>query len=121
MSNGLQQSQFAIQEEQNKEDKNRLNQEKEDYQRLQSIFFKLELKNQQFNLIIEEFFQQVISDQTSPSIRLIQQARIELQDFDQLTQEIIQRLNAHIDGSISATTEEKALALTSLRPEVRRF
>ena len=111
LSNGLQQSQFAIQEEQNKEDKNRLNQEKEDYQQLQSIFFKLELKNQQFNLIIEEFFQQVISDQTSPSIRLIQQARIELQDFDQLTQEIIQRLNAHIDGSISATTEEKALAV----------
>ncbi len=111
LSDGIQQSQFAFQEEQNKEDRIRLNQEQENYQQLQSIFFKLELENQQFNLIIEEFLRQAISDQTSPSISLIQQARLEIQDCDQLTQEIIQRLKDHINGSVSATTEEKALAV----------
>ena len=111
LSNGIKQSQFAIEEEQNKEDKIRLNQEKEDYQQLKSIFLKLELENQQFNLIIEQFLQQAISQSISPSASLIQQARLELQDFDRLTQEIRQRLKEHINGSVSATTEEKALAV----------
>ncbi len=111
LSNGIKQSQFAIEEEQDKEDKIRLNQEQEDYQQLKEIFLQLELENQQFNLIIEQFLQQAISQPISPSASLIQQARLELQDFDQLTQEILQRLKAHIDGSVSATTEERALAV----------
>ncbi len=111
LSNGIKQSQFAIEEEQDKEDKIRLNQEQEDYQQLKEIFLKLELKNQKFNLIIEQFLQQAISQPISPSASLIQQARLELQDFDQLTQEILRKLKAHIDGSVSATTEERSLAI----------
>ena len=111
LSDGIQKSEFASQEEQKKEDNNRLNQENEDYQKLKSIFMKLELENQQFNLIVEQFLQQVISDPTSPSVHLIQQARLELQDFEQLTQEIRQGLKANINGSVLATTEEKALAV----------
>ncbi len=126
LSAGIQQSQFALEEEQDKEDKIRLNQEQEDYQQLKLIFKKLELENQKFNLIIEQFFQQAISNQISPrtsygsedtsqlislSANLIQQARLELQVFDELTREIQQRLKAHIDGSVSATASERALAV----------
>ncbi len=133
LSDGIKQSQFALQEEQDKEDKMRLNQEKEDYQELKTIFLKLELENQEFNLIIAQFFQQAIGHQTSPrtsdkspfgkhgsegtsepvslSVKLIQQARLELQDFDELTQEILQRLQTHIDGSVSATVSERVLAV----------
>ncbi len=110
LSNGIKQSQFAIAED-NKEDKYRLNQEQEDYQQLKSIFLKLELENQEFNLIIEQILQQAISNQTAPSVNLIQQARLELQDFEQLTQKITQQLNAHIDGSVSAAHEERALMI----------
>ena len=111
LSNGIKQSQFALEEEEDKEDNIRLNQEQEDYQQLKEIFLKLEFENQQFNLIIERFFQQATSPSLSPSANLIQQARLELQDFDQLTQEILQRLKAHIDGSVSATIEERTLAV----------
>ncbi|MDJ0634447.1 MAG: diguanylate cyclase, partial [Xenococcaceae cyanobacterium MO_188.B29] len=108
---GIKQSQFALQEEKEKEDKIRLNQEKEDYQKLQSIFLKLELENQKFNLIIEQFLEQAISQQISPSTSLIQEARLELQVFDELTLEILQRLKNHIDGSVSATFDERSLAV----------
>ena len=108
---GIKQSQFALQEEKEKEDKIRLNQEKEDYQKLQSIFLKLELENQKFNLIIEQFLEQAISQQISPSTSLIQEARLELQVFDELTLEILQRLKNHIDGSASATFDERSLAV----------
>ena len=111
LSDGIQQSQFAIEEEREKEDKIRLNQEKEDYQQLKSIFLKLELENQKFNLIIEQFLQQALSQPIAPSESLIQQARQELQVFDQLTLEILQQLNGHIDGSVSATVAERALAV----------
>ncbi len=108
---GIKQSQFALQEEKEKEDTIRLNQEKEDYQKLQSIFLKLELENQKFNLIIEQFLEQAISQQISPSTSLIQEARLELQVFDELTLEILQRLKNHIDGSVSATFDERSLAV----------
>ena len=145
LSEGIKQSQFALEEEQDKEDKIRLNQEKEDYQELKAIFLKLELENQEFNLIIEQILQQAIGHQTSPrtsnglevssspvssasvhaafpkeletsefvslSVNLIQHAKLELQVCDELTLEILQRLKAHIDGSVSATVEERALAV----------
>ncbi len=111
LSKGIKQSQLALEEEQEKEDRIRLNQEKEDYQQLKAIFWQLELENQQFNLIIAQFFQPAISHQTSPSLNLIQQARLELQVFEQLTQEILQRLESHINGSVSATVEERTLAV----------
>ena len=132
LSNGIKQSQFALEEEQDKEDKIRLNQEEEDYQELKALFLQLELENKKFNLIIEQFLQLAISYQTdstasfptleernsnafteplSSSLNLIQQARRELQAFDELILEIQQRLNAHIEGSVSATVDEKALAV----------
>ena len=66
LSLGRQQSQLAFQQEQDKENTIRLNQEQEDYQKLESIFSKLELENHKFNLIIEQFFQQAISQSISP-------------------------------------------------------
>ena len=126
LSEGINQSQFALEEEQSKEDLIRLNQEQEDYQQLKSIFLKLELENQKFNLIIEQFLRQSISHPTSAqtfygseetlessslSVNLIQQARLELQACNELTQEILQQLKAHIEGSVSATVEEKTLAV----------
>lgn len=104
---GIEQSQFALEEEKDKEDKFRLNQDQEDYQKLKEMFLKLELKNQKSHQIIE----QAISQEISLSANLIQQARLELQVFDELTQEIIQTLKVHIDGSVSATIDEKTLAI----------
>ncbi|ELS05256.1 diguanylate cyclase (GGDEF) domain-containing protein [Xenococcus sp. PCC 7305] len=111
LSNGIRQAQFAIAEEDKKEDKYRLNQEQEDYQKLKSIFLQLELEHQEFNIIIERFLQQTINDQTSSSLTLIQEARLELQDFAQLTQKITQQIKAHIDGSVSAAHEERSLSI----------
>ena len=119
---GIQQSQFAIEEEREKEDRIRLNQEQENYQQIKAIFLKLKSENQEFNLILEQFLQQALAQQrlynsketskpTSLSVNLIQQARLELEVFDELTQEILQRLKAHIDGSVSATVDERTLAL----------
>ncbi len=120
---GIQQSQLAHEQEEKKEDKIRLNQEREDYQQLKAIFLKLKLQHQQFNLILEQFFQQNLDDQTSPqiaqgtekpaflSVNLIQQARLELQVSEELTQEILERLKGHIEGSVSATLEERTLAI----------
>ncbi|MGK7898047.1 MAG: putative bifunctional diguanylate cyclase/phosphodiesterase [Xenococcus sp. (in: cyanobacteria)] len=111
LSQGIKQSQFALEEEQKKEDSIRLNQDQEDYEKLKSIFLKLELENQQFNLIIEQFIQQALSQQITPTASLIEQARLELEDLDQLTQEIIQRLELHITGSVTAATTERELAI----------
>ena len=111
LSAGRQQSQLAFQQEQELEDTIRLNQEQEDYQQLQSIFSQLELENQKFNLIIEQFFQLAPSQPIAPSASLIQQARLELEVSQKLTREILERLRAHIDGSVSATVSEKTLAV----------
>jgi len=46
LSNGIKQSQFALEEERKNENTIRLNQEKEDYQKLKSLFSQLELENQ---------------------------------------------------------------------------
>ena len=123
---GIKQSQFAHEEEQKKEDKIRLNQDQEDYQQLEAIFLRLQLKHQHFNLILEQFLKQTLEYQTSSqiaqsreetskpaslSVKLIQQARLELQVSDELTREILQRLKGHIDGSVSATVEERTLAI----------
>ena len=110
---GKQQAQFALQEEQAKEDKIRLNQEKEDYQKLQLMFLKLELDNQKFNLVIEQFLYQAINYSIPPPTSSIRQARLELQVSQELTQEILQTLKAHIDGSVSATVDERAIAVTT--------
>ena len=111
LSHGIKQSQFAFEEEQKKEANIRLNQEQEDYEKLKSIFLKLEVENQQFNVIIEQFLQQALAQQIAPNTSLIEQARLELEDLDQLTQEIIQRLELHIKGSVAATTKERAFAI----------
>ena len=132
MSDGIKQSQFTLEAEQNQEHKILLHQEPEDYPKIKTIFGKLDLENQKFNLIIQEFFQQALSSQTFPgesfptlpesgsekmspslslSVNLIEQARLELQVLEQLILEIKQRLKANIDGSISATVEEKARAV----------
>jgi len=132
LSNGIKQSQFALEEERKNENTIRLNQEKEDYQKLKSLFSQLELENQKFNLIIEQFFHQAISyeinsqaslsalekrepnavtEALSSPVNLTQQASLELWVFDELILEIQQRLNGHIEGSISATVDERNLAV----------
>ena len=133
LSRGIKQSKFALEEEQKKENKIRLNQEQENYQQLQAIFWQLNLENQKLNLIIEQLKEQAIDQQSSPSssllklpeegnesaskhhlslsLNLIQQARLELQTIDELTLEILQQLNNHIDGSVSATVSERVLAV----------
>ncbi len=109
LSAGIKQSQWALEEEQKKEHQLRLNQEQEDYQELKAIFWQLELENQQFNLIIDQLFRPALT--TSLSLNLIQQAQLELQVFEQLTRELLQRLESHINGSVSATVEERTLAV----------
>ncbi|MEM8722981.1 MAG: HAMP domain-containing protein [Cyanobacteria bacterium P01_G01_bin.39] len=118
LSEGVKQSDFAF--EQEKGDNIRLNQAVEDYQQLKTMFLQLELKNQKFNLIIKQLMAVANSNQSSPKLssqqlllltNLIQQAKVELKTFNQLTLEIQQRIKNHIEGSVVATVDERSIAI----------
>ena len=105
LSTGIKQAQFAIAEEENK---SQLSQDREDYQQLKSLLLKLELENQEFKSITEQILQQAFDDHTTGSVDLIQQARLELQDFDRLIGEITQILQDHIDIAVNQASHERA-------------
>ena len=99
---GIKKTQFAIAEE---DYKSQLSQDREDYQRIQSLLIRLELGNQEFKLIVKQLLQQAFHDQT---ISLIQQAQLKLKDYDRFILEINQLLNDHIDIAVNQASQNRA-------------
>ena len=106
---GIQKSRFALLEEERKENKNRLNQEIEDYQKLQEIFIQLDSENSKFVLTVGQLLRE--SQNNSLEEDSIVSARQQLIAFNELASKIIDRLEDHINGSVSATVKERTLAI----------
>lgn len=108
---GIEQAQFALQEEQKKEHKHRLNEEQENYQKLEDILLLIEQENHLFFLSIGQAIQENKSGSFQVYTNSLEQATVHLETSESLTLEIIQQLKDHIQGSLEATKKEKILAI----------